>query len=202
LRKPNLHHGNAEAPSYPAHIRLHRHSRIHLPYKCQGTALAVLSTTHFKTCHSERSRRVRAAQSKNPDTAGSDRAATGSSTEAPVLTFCAVRDGFHYKFWVYILVSRTGTLYVGITGYFDRRILQHKMDSIEGFTSKYKVHRLVYYETYGHVRAAIHREKQLKGWRREKKIALIEKMNPRWQDLAENLGREMLFRGQPIARTP
>ena len=113
-----------------------------------------------------------------------------------------MRDGFHYKFWVYILVSRTGTLYVGITGYFDRRILQHKMDSIEGFTSKYKVHRLVHYETYGHVRAAIHREKQLKGWRREKKIALIEKMNPRWQDLAENLGREMLFRGQPIGRTP
>ena len=54
-----------------------------------------------------------------------------------------MRDGFHYKFWVYILTSRTGTLYIGITGYIDRRISQHKMDSIEGFTKKYKVHLLV-----------------------------------------------------------
>lgn len=113
-----------------------------------------------------------------------------------------MRDGFHYQFWVYILASRTGTLYIGITGYFDRRILQHKMDSIEGFTKKYKVHRLVYYETYDQVERAIGREKQLKGWRREKKIALIEKMNPRWQDLAESWGREMRFRGQPLERTP
>jgi putative endonuclease len=79
--------------------------------------------------------------------------------ETPGLTLSAVRDGFHYKFWVYILVSRTGTLYVGVTGYFDRRIAQHKMDSIEGFTSKYKIHRLVYYETYDHVQRAIGREK-------------------------------------------
>jgi putative endonuclease len=119
-----------------------------------------------------------------------------------VLAFFPVRDGFHYKFWVYILVSRSGTLYVGITGYLDRRIMQHKMDSIEGFTNKYKVHRLVYYETYDQVQRALGREKQLKGWRREKKIALIEKMNPRWQDLAENWGREMRFRGQPLQRTP
>jgi putative endonuclease len=122
--------------------------------------------------------------------------------ETPVLTCSAVRNGSDYKFWVYILVSRTGTLYIGITGYFDRRISQHKMDSIEGFTSKYKVHRLVYYETYSHVLNAIGREKQLKGWRRSKKIALIEKVNPRWQDLAENWGREMLFRGQSIGKTP
>jgi putative endonuclease len=60
----------------------------------------------------------------------------------------------------------------------------------------------VYYETYDHVLNAIGREKQLKGWRRAKKIALIEKMNPRWQDLAENRGREMRFRGQPIGSTP
>ncbi len=76
------------------------------------------------------------------------------------------------------------------------------MDSIQGFTEKYKVHRLVYYETYDQVQRAIGREKQLKGWRREKKIALIEKINPRWQDLAENWGREMRFRGQAIGRTP
>ena len=113
-----------------------------------------------------------------------------------------MREGFHYKFWVYILSSRTGTLYTGITGYFHRRIFQHKIDSIEGFTKKYKVHRLVYYETFDHVQNAIRREKQLKGWRREKKIALIEKTTPRWQDLSENWGREMRFRGQPLERTP
>ena len=113
-----------------------------------------------------------------------------------------MRDGHYYEFWVYILTSPAGTLYVGITGYLDRRISQHKMDSIEGFTKKYKVHRLVYYETYGHVQNAIRREKQLKGWRREKKIALIEKSNPRWQDLSENWGREMRFRGQPLKKTP
>jgi putative endonuclease len=119
-----------------------------------------------------------------------------------VLTSVAVRDGFHYKFWVYILTNRSGTLYIGITGYFDRRIHQHKMDSIEGFTKKCKIHRLVYYETYDQVKMAIGREKQLKGWRREKKMALIEKMNPRWQDLAENWGREMRFRGQSLGGTP
>jgi putative endonuclease len=119
-----------------------------------------------------------------------------------VLTSFAVRDGFNYQFWVYILTSRTGTLYIGITGYFDRRIQQHKMDCIKGFTKKYKVHRLVYYETYDHVETAIRREKQLKGWRRQKKISLIEKMNPRWQDMAENWGREMRFRGQSLGRTP
>ena len=100
------------------------------------------------------------------------------------------------------MVSRTGTLYIGITDYFDRRIMQHKMDSIDSFTKKYKVHRLVYYETYDQVMAAIRREKQLKGWRRAKKISLIEKMNPRWQDMAENWGREMRFRGQALQRTP
>ena len=66
--------------------------------------------------------------------------------------------------------------------------MQHKIDSIEGFTKKYKVHRLVYYESYEHVMTAIRREKQLKGWRRDKKITLIEKVNPRWMDLAEKLG--------------
>ena len=100
------------------------------------------------------------------------------------------------------MVSHTGTLYVGVTGYLDHRISQHKMDSIEGFTKKYKVHRLVYYETYDHVLSAIRREKQLKGWRREKKIGLIEKINPRWEDLAESWGREMRFRGQSLRRTP
>ena len=116
----------------------------------------------------------------------------------PVLPSLPVRDGSHYQFWVYILTSRTGTLYTGVTGYLGPRTQQHKIDSIEGFTKKYKVHRLVYYESYEHVMTPIRREKQLKGWRREKKIGLIEKLNPRWQDLAENWGREMRFRGQSL----
>ena len=116
----------------------------------------------------------------------------------PMLPSVAMRDDSHYEFWVYILTSRTGTFYVGVTGYLDSRITQHKIDSIEGFTQKYKVHRLVYYESYQYVQTAIRREKQLKGWRREKKIALVEKMNPRWQDLAENWGRQMRFRGQSL----
>ena len=120
----------------------------------------------------------------------------------PVLPFSAVRDGSYYEFWVYILASRTGTFYTGVTGYLADRIKQHKLDSIEGFTKKYKVHRLVYYESYQYVMTAIRREKQIKGWRREKKIALIEKMNPRWMDLAENWGREMRFRGQSLNETP
>jgi putative endonuclease len=111
-------------------------------------------------------------------------------------------DGFCYHFWVYILCSRSGTLYVGITGFFTRRILLHKYDSIEGFTKKYRCHRLVYYEGHQDVQVAIAREKQIKRWRREKKISLIERLNPRWEDLAENWGREMRFRGQSLGRTP
>jgi putative endonuclease len=113
-----------------------------------------------------------------------------------------MRDGSFYKFWVYIIVSRTGTLYVGVTGYLARRIRQHKIESIEGFTKKYKVHRLVYYETYDHVVTAINREKQLKGWRRQKKKTLVETTNPRWRDLAEQWGREIRLRGQALGRTP
>src|SRR5215472_4414735 len=70
------------------------------------------------------------------------------SLQAALAILCRMHDGFQYKFWVYILSSRTGTLYTGITGFFTRRILQHKYDSIEGFTKKYQCHRLVYYESH------------------------------------------------------
>jgi putative endonuclease len=113
-----------------------------------------------------------------------------------------MRDGHQYTFWVYIMVSRTGTLYIGMTGSFEPRILQHKTGAFEGFSKQHGCDRLVYYETYDDVGKALGREKQLKGWRREKKIALIEKLNPRWQDLAENLGRETLFPGQSVKGTP
>ena len=126
----------------------------------------------------------------------------GVLPRVPVVTSPAVRNDSTYKFWVYILSSRTGTLYVGVTGFLARRIHQHKIDSIEGFTQRYQVHRLVYYDAYDHVTRAISREKQLKGWRRQKKIALVETTNPRWQDLAERWGREMRFAGQCLGRTP
>jgi putative endonuclease len=78
----------------------------------------------------------------------------------------------------------SGTLYVGMTGNLHKRVFEHKFHRIEGFTDKYQVERLLYWESFDHVQKAINREKQLKGWRRSKKIALIEFSNPHWLDLA------------------
>ena len=103
-----------------------------------------------------------------------------------------------YIYFVYIVSSNSGTLYIGITNDIERRMREHKSGEFEGFASKYGCTRLVYYERYDQVLRAISREKQLKGWRREKKIALIEKPNPRWEDLAESWGREMAFANQSI----
>ncbi|MDY4841259.1 MAG: GIY-YIG nuclease family protein [Alphaproteobacteria bacterium] len=90
--------------------------------------------------------------------------------------------------YIYILASqRNGTLYVGITNNIIRRIFEHKNGSIDGFTKKYKVTRLVYYEVYDDLQAAIAREKELKGWLRKRKIELIEQQNPNWIDLYEDL---------------
>ena len=86
---------------------------------------------------------------------------------------------------VYILASRSLTLYIGVTGNLQRRINQHKHQSFDGFTAQYQIERLVYYERFNDIRNAISREKQLKRWRREKKIALIKSMNPTWIDLSE-----------------
>ena len=105
----------------------------------------------------------------------------------------------HRKFWVYIVASSTSTLYIGITNDLEVRVRQHKAGEIEGFSSKYHCARLVYYESFDSVLKAIRREKQLKGRRRSKKIALIEKANPRWADLAEKWGAEMRFAGQPLS---
>ena|ERR1700686_3172676 len=95
-------------------------------------------------------------------------------------------------YYVYILSSLSGTLYTGVTNNLYRRTLEHKSKETPGFTSRYGVDRLVYYEAFHDVRAAILREKEIKGWTRKKKIALIEAMNPKWQDLAEGWGEEML----------
>ena len=83
----------------------------------------------------------------------------------------------------YIMSSASGILYIGVTGHLESRTTQHKQKMIEGFTSKYNVTKLVYFEAFGDIRNAIAREKQLKRWRREKKVTLIERMNPTWRDL-------------------
>ena len=89
----------------------------------------------------------------------------------------------HY--YVYIMTSPSGTLYTGMTNNLQRRVYEHKNKLIDGFTKKYNVPRLVYYELYHDVRDAIAREKQIKSWRRSKKIDLIKSLNPTWKDLSE-----------------
>ena len=85
---------------------------------------------------------------------------------------------------VYILASqKNGTLYIGVTGNLVQRIWQHKNDLVEGFTKRYGIHMLVYYELHSDINSAITREKQLKKWNREWKLGLIEQNNPQWHDL-------------------
>lgn len=103
-----------------------------------------------------------------------------------------------HEYFTYIVCSRSGTLYIGVTNSIYRRALEHKRGEIEGFASKYHCDRLVYYESFDDVHKAIGREKQLKGWTRAKKIALIESRNPWWQDLAETWGARMAFAGEAI----
>ena len=91
-------------------------------------------------------------------------------------------------FYVYIMTNRSRVvLYTGITNNLVRRVSQHQNGEIEGFTKIYKVNRLVYYETFKDPRAAISREKEIKGWRRSKKNALVEKLNAKWTDLSSTL---------------
>ncbi len=87
-------------------------------------------------------------------------------------------------YWVYILANEIGgTLYVGVTSDLVRRIYEHRTDASEGFSRRYAVHRLVYFEQFDQIEFAIRREKRLKKWTRAWKIALIEKLNPNWTDL-------------------
>lgn len=89
-------------------------------------------------------------------------------------------------YYVYILANwNHAVLYIGMTNNLERRIYEHRRKLVDGFTKRYNVHKLVYYDATTDARVAIEREKQLKGWRRDKKIALIETMNPEWKDLAE-----------------
>ena len=88
------------------------------------------------------------------------------------------------QYYVYILASKSRVLYAGVTNDLDRRVFEHAHKLTKGFTSKCNVNRLVYYECSESIHDAIAREKQVKGWRREKKLVLIESMNPQWRDLS------------------
>lgn len=90
-----------------------------------------------------------------------------------------------YNFYVYILANRWKTIYTGVTSALEGRVWEHKTKAKPGFTARYGIDRLVYFEHFTHVHDAIAREKQIKGWRRAKKVALIESMNPGWTDLAD-----------------
>jgi putative endonuclease len=92
------------------------------------------------------------------------------------------------RYYVYIMASRSLTPYTGVTGDIYHRALQHKAGEVEGFTKKYQIKRLVYYETFKYVNNALACEKQIKAWTRAKRLALIKTMNPAWQDLAEGWG--------------
>ncbi|OGZ33775.1 MAG: GIY-YIG nuclease [Candidatus Portnoybacteria bacterium RBG_13_41_18] len=92
------------------------------------------------------------------------------------------------NYYVYILANKSnGTLYIGVTSDLKKRVYEHKNDLIEGFTKKYQIHMLVYYEQTNDIESAIRREKQLKKWNRKWKLKLIEENNPDWKDLYDEL---------------
>jgi len=106
------------------------------------------------------------------------------------MSFLRKQESRNYmgEYFVYILASkRNGTLYTGVTNNLLKRIDEHKNNLVAGFTSKYGVHNLVYYERYGDIYDAIAREKRIKKWKRDWKIELIEKSNPEWRDLYNDL---------------
>ena len=90
-----------------------------------------------------------------------------------------------HNYYVYIMASYSGTLYIGVTNDLINRVIQQKQSEIKGFTQKYKCNRLVHYEHWININDAIQREKQLKKWNRNKKEQLIKKQNPHWQDLSD-----------------
>jgi putative endonuclease len=92
------------------------------------------------------------------------------------------------RYYVYIMASRSLTLYTGVTDNLFRRALEHKSGATEGFTKRYNINRLVYYEVFKYVNNAIAREIQIKAWTRAKRLALIKSLNPTWLDLAEGWG--------------
>jgi len=90
-----------------------------------------------------------------------------------------------HSYWAYLLVSKSGVLYVGVTNDLERRVWEHKNKATPGFTADYNVNQLVWFEEFREVSDAIAMEKRIKGWSRAKKVALVEAMNPQWEDLSE-----------------
>ncbi len=90
------------------------------------------------------------------------------------------------SYCTYIMASRSRTLYIGVTGNLHQRVFEHKWKESDGFTARYNCDRLVWFENFQYIQNAIAREKELKGWRRAKKIALIESLNPTWTDLSRD----------------
>ena len=90
-------------------------------------------------------------------------------------------------YYVYILTNRTGTLYIGVTNDLARRLWEHRSGLVPGFTERYKLDRLVYFEGFDQVEHALEREKQIKRWRRAKKVNLIGTLNPDWRDLSADI---------------
>ena len=90
------------------------------------------------------------------------------------------------QYYVYIMTNNSKSLYIGVTNDLERRVYEHKNKLIEGFTKRYNITKLVFYESTTDVQAAIAREKQIKGWLRRKKISLIETLNPHWKDLSSD----------------
>jgi putative endonuclease len=88
------------------------------------------------------------------------------------------------QYYVYIMTNKSRTLYTAVTNNLERRVYEHKQKLVPGFTTKYNISQLIYFEATHDIRAAIEREKQIKGWLRSKKVALIESVNPTWADLS------------------
>jgi len=91
------------------------------------------------------------------------------------------------NYWVYILASKTGTVYIGVTGHLEKRAYEHRNKLIPGFTAEYNINRLVYFQEFTRIEQAIEMEKKVKGWSRQKKIDLIRTINFNMRDLAEDL---------------
>src|SRR5436853_501461 len=110
----------------------------------------------------------------------------------------ATRGGAMNTYYVYIMTTHSRTPYIGVSNDLERRVLEHRTGEVRGFTSRYRMTQLVYYEQFAQVVDAIAREKQLKGWTRAKKIALVERDNPHW----ENLARDWFEAEKPAANAP
>src|SRR5207245_6786378 len=98
---------------------------------------------------------------------------------------------------VYIMAGASGVLYIGVTNDLDRRVVEHKQKLVPGFSARYNLSKLVYFELFGNVLAAIAREKELKGWLRKRKIALIESINPHWNDLSAQRHSPIVCHSEP-----